>query len=353
MSGGGGGTNTTTEQVSFPSQLEPYIQPFMSAAQNLYSQPYQPYTGQQVAPLTDLQNQAIGMTQNIANSSNAQLGTAQSALQNLINGGSQIQPGTNPLLGVNNPYLQNAVGQAQQDVVNSYQNATAPDTDAAFARAGAFGGSAWQNAVTQNQHQLNEDLGNVATNMQMQDYGNQEQLQENNVNRQMQAQGQNTANLLSAIGATPALSQAGYQNASALNAVGTQQQQQNQNELNSAYQDFLTQQQYPYQQLGILQGALGTLLGAGGHDVTQTSSNPNATNPVAQGLGLGLGGLGAASQLGLLGSGAIGSLPGVGGLFAGAGLAGSLGASLGATGAASGLLGGLGGIVGPATTLLL
>lgn len=324
--GGGGGDSTVTQKSTFPEQVAPYVDPFMSQALALSMKPYQSYTGQRIAPFTDAQNQAFGMTQNIANSSNAQIGGAQNALSGIMNGTNQIQVGQNPLLGQNNPYLQQAIDSASGDVVRNFQNAVAPGTDAAFARSGAFGGSAYQQAQSDNQHQLTTDLGNIANNMRMGDYSLQAQLGESDLNRQQQSQQQNIANQLAAIGATPGLSQAGYNNASALASIGAQQQQQQQAGLDNAYNDFLNQQQYPYQQLGVMQGALSTLLGAAGHDITQTSPNPNQTNPISGAIG------GAAGGLGLVGSlaqaGAI-SNPVTAPLAIGAGLLGGAAGGLG------------------------
>jgi hypothetical protein len=354
----GSSTQTVTQKSSYPEQVQPYVDPFMGQALSVAMRPYQPYTGQRIAPFTDLQNQAFGMTQGIANSSNAQIGQAQNVLSGIMNGSNQVSVGRNPLLGQNNPHLTQAINAASQDVTRNYQNAVAPSTDAAFARSGAFGGSAWQQAHADNQHQLTTDLGNITNNMRTGDYNLQAQLGENDLNRQAQIQGQNLGNQLSAISATPGLSQAGYNNASALAGIGAQQQQQNQTGLDNAYNDWLNQQQYPYTQLGTMQSALGTLLGSAGHDITATSPNPNRSNPIAGGIGGALGGVGLASQLGLLGSSAASSLPataswampmmaGMGTGAAGAAGGAAAGASLGAWGGpllaiGGGLLGALG-----------
>jgi hypothetical protein len=340
MDGGGSDSNVTQTTTVQPSKyVQPYLSPFMGQALSVVMNPYQSYGGEQVAPTNSTQQQAYNMTGQIANSSNQQLAKAQGLLGGFASGANNLSAGTNPMMGMDNPYLQQAIDSASGDVVRNYQNATAPSTDAAFARSGAFGGSAWQNAVSNNQHQLTEDLGNIANSARMGDYTNQEQLQEANLNRQLQAGQLNNATQLQALGMVPGLSQAGYQNASALLGVGDAQQQQQQNEDTTAYQNWLNQQSYPYQQLSTMQSVLGTLMGTGG-TTTASGSNPYASNPVSTGLGLASGGLGLAQQLGLLGGG-------LGGITAGAGLAGSLGASLGASG---GLLG-MAGSFGPALAL--
>lgn len=69
--------------------------------------------------------------------------------------------------------------------------------------------------------------------------------------------------------------------------LGGTQQQQAQNVINAAMQNYQTQQQYPYQQLGFLSSLLR------GYPMGQTSQTYQAApNPVSQAAGLGIAGLG-------------------------------------------------------------
>lgn len=86
----------------------------------------------------------------------------------------------NPMLGQDNPYLNSAIQNSSNDTIRNYQRAIAPATDAAFARAGAFGGSAWGDQTADNQKNLATALGNIATNARMNDYQTQQGLQNQN-----------------------------------------------------------------------------------------------------------------------------------------------------------------------------
>ena len=76
-----------------------------------------------------------------------------------------------------NPYFDQTVSKAMGDITRNYQEAVAPGTNANFARAGAFGGSAWQQANERNQRGLGEALGNTANSMYSGNYGQERQNQ--------------------------------------------------------------------------------------------------------------------------------------------------------------------------------
>lgn len=86
----------------------------------------------------------------------------------------------NPMLGMDNPYLTNAINNSANDTIRNYQKAVAPGTDAAFARAGAFGGSAWGEQTAENQRNLSDVLSKQATAARMNDYQTQQDLMNRN-----------------------------------------------------------------------------------------------------------------------------------------------------------------------------
>jgi hypothetical protein len=168
---------------------------------------------------------------------------------------SGIDAAQQGLLGVTqqtpgqNPYLDQVINKSMGDITRNYQDAIAPQTDANFARAGAFGGSAWQQANERNQRGLGEALGNTANQMRYQDYGDTQ-------SRQMQA-----------YGLLPSISSAGMGVAQNLYGMG-------QNVLNE-----------DAQRLGILGNAVG--VGMGGAGQSTTGANPNYRSPLQTALGLG------------------------------------------------------------------
>lgn len=215
------------------------VRNYMNSANALPQRLWMPYSGKRVADLSadqyaamnnlraiagaggDPYTQAAG-NQSLATLNGDYLGHAAGVNPYMGNAplrGNAYQgamTGQNPMMGMNNPYLDNAIQQAQGDVTRQYNQTTAPQTDAAFARAGAFGGSAWGNQTSQNNYQLGQDLGRVASGMRMQDYGQQQQLQENALNRQQADIGRNAQldqnaiqNLLAAWGQNMGTAQTG------------------------------------------------------------------------------------------------------------------------------------------------
>lgn len=111
-------------------------------------------------------------------------------------GTSQVSVGQNSLLGMNNPYLQEQIGAAQGDVTRSYLQTVQPQRDAQMRSSGSFGNAGVQQMQLEDQRNLQQNLGRVASDMRMQDYGLQAQLGEGNLSRQLAALQANASNLL-------------------------------------------------------------------------------------------------------------------------------------------------------------
>jgi hypothetical protein len=127
---------------------------------------------------------------------------------------------------------------ASQRITDAYSRGTAGQTDAMFVKGGAYGGSAHADMTQQNQRALGDSLSNFASNL----YGNN-YAQE----RQNQQQAASMA---------PSYGNQSLQNQQALMGAGSVAQATEQGGLDRQYQDFLRQQQDPYQKLGALQGLM-------------------------------------------------------------------------------------------------
>ncbi len=103
--------------------------------------------------------------------------SALQGLQGFANG-----PKTNPLAGVDNPYLTQTINNASQDAMRNLM----PMYDQAQRASGSFGNSGVTEAFGRT---AADTLGKIATNARMQDYGTQQQLGENAVNRTVSSLG--------------------------------------------------------------------------------------------------------------------------------------------------------------------
>lgn len=185
---------------------------------------------------------------------------------------------SNPFLGQDNPYLQQNIDATLDDVVRKYNTTTQPAFNAAMVKSGSFGNEGVNQMNAESQRQLQGSLGNIAGQMRMQDYTNQQgmyqwQNQFDTSNRQWEDQfnrsiyndayGQNMQNLQTGIGLMGTL--AGY----------------NQNDLNSAN----AQQNTP---LSYLQQFSQIASGIGGMGSTSTGSSSlqgGGSDPLTSALG--------------------------------------------------------------------
>jgi hypothetical protein len=262
MSGGGNPDHTTTT-TELPAWAQPYSQDLLARGAALSNNPMAVYQGQRTANLNGAQTAGMNMIQQRAQNGSAVVNAGQQNVQDTLSG---------KYLSAGNPYLGAAIDKASQDVTRNYQGAV-NGNDATFARAGAFGGSAWQQAQQGAQHELAKGLGDVATQMRYQDYGTE---------RQNQIGAQNTA---LTYGAQP------YNDAAQLMSAGATQYGYDQQRLTDQMNLFNENAAAPYKSLDVLGNTIRGAVGGGG---TTTQTAPGA-NPYAQVAG------GAAALYGLLG----------------------------------------------------
>lgn len=264
MSGGSSPSNTTsTTTTELPAWAQPYSQDLLNRGAALSSNPMPVYTGQRTAGLNSMQTSGMQMATSRATNGDANVNAGSQNLQDTLNGS---------YLSGSNPYLSSAIDAASQDTTRNY-DAAVNGTDATMARAGAFGGSAWQQAQSDNSHNLANALSNTSASMQMQNY-NQE--------RQNQIGAQQTA---LAYGQQP------YTDAAQLMNAGATQYGYDQQQLTDQQNLFNQQAAAPYQSLDVLANTIRGAVGGGG---TVSQSMPGS-NPYAQAVG------GAASLYSLFG----------------------------------------------------
>ena len=247
--------------------------------------------------------------------------------------GSFTQPGA--ASAYMDPYMQNVVdiqkreAQRAADVAGTGRNAQA-------VKAGAFGGSRQAIMDAEAQRNLAQQMGDIqakgssaAYNQAMQQFNAEQQLgltaQTGNQQAGLDAQklmeqsrqygaGLGMEGLRTAITGANQLGALGQQEFmqgmdvnKLMSGYGAQQQAQQQAAMDTQYQDFLTQQQYPYQQIGFMTDVLGTGLrgasGVMGQAQNIYSAPPSTTSQL---LGLGTAALGAYGAFGKAGGGTVG-----------------------------------------------
>ena len=330
MSSGSSTSPQTVNNVSTPPQyVQDQAQKNIGTANYIASQPYPNYQGQLIAGMNPEQTAAAQSANAASTSYQPELGAAtnqtNAALgQNPINSGAVMQG--NPLnqnsgLALNNqsigqymsPYIQQSLQPqlqaAQQNLASQQQQ-----TNAQATQAGAFGDARQGVQNSLNQYYGNQNMAgieaqglNTGYNTALQTAQGQQQLgvQEQGVLQNQQNLGLNEQNLQLQGGAQQA-ALAAQQQAQATQGANTQAdvgslyQANQQQQLNTAYQQYLQQTQYPQQMLNLQESTL--------------TNNPYQTQ----------------NQIQLPGANSLTS-----GLGSFAGLAGSLGTLMGGSGGSS------------------
>lgn len=319
MSGGGGGgtsSNTVTQVQQIPQFEQDFSQANQNLAAGLGTQPYPAYQAPLIQGFSPDQIQGMQMAQGAATAYQPDLATANAYTAAGVNqGGSMIAnaAGANPIaandpgnVGVISKYMSPYVAQALVPQITALQTQQAQQQNAINAQAtqaNAFG-DARQGAEQALQNFYGDQalsglVGqgyNTAFSNAQQTAQGQQQLGLS----EQQTQGQLGATLgnLDLSGANQwanlgAQQQAlGISGANAIFNAGQQQQQLGQQQLNTAYQQYLNAVNWPFQMLNVRESALSN----SPYNMMNATTVPQA-NMTAQGFGAALGGLGSLASL--------------------------------------------------------
>lgn len=272
------GDQTVTQQTQLPDFLQPYAPLYAQMGYDVSQLPYNPYPFETVAPFTQDQNTAMDLVrQQATGGQSPMLPAAQQQMLDTI-GGQYLDPGTNP-------WLQQTYDQAADRMGDAFARGTAAQTDARFARAGAFGGSAWNEMQGVNQQALGDSLAGLASNL----YGGNYQAERGRQQQAAQAAPSMAGNMQAM----------GYRDAEALLNTGGMQQQLGQQYLTDDAQRFQAAQQYPYQQFAQFGQMFNPALGS---QTSQTQPGVGMMQGLLGGAAGGLGLYNMANNSGLLGS---------------------------------------------------
>jgi hypothetical protein len=246
-------------QTVLPEWYTNYAMQLLANQQAQAAQPYQTYQGPRIAEFSPLQQRSFEMTKNVAPSYKPALSAATGATQNLMG-----QTSVSNIGQYMNPYTQQVVEQIGNLAGRNLSENIMPNIEGRYVAAGQLGFGGRGGAAGTPSGMLTDtarairDTQEAALAEQSRalqaGYGQAAELAGSDISRQMGAAGQ-----LADMGALT--QQLGLQGAGALGAVGAQQQQQAQGNLDLAYQDFLRQQGYNQEQINNM---LATFQGVAG-----------------------------------------------------------------------------------------
>ena len=258
MGGGGGQPSQTsqTQTVELPEWARPYAKETLAKTSALTGEDYKPYEGERIAGFdpaqTQTQQKIMGM--DIAPQMGMASGvTGASGLASLGAGAQYGQMATDPgsMQAYMSPYMQNVVDIQQREAARQAGIAGTQRGGQAV-RAGAFGGSRQAIMEAEAGRNLQQQLGDIQGRGLQSAYEQARQAQQFQADLGLRGAGQaaQAGQVLGQLGAT----QFGQEKdiLQAQMGVGEQQRAMEQSKLDLGYQDFLRQQQYPYQQLGFM-----------------------------------------------------------------------------------------------------
>jgi hypothetical protein len=229
----------------------------------LAQQDYPQYQGMRIAPFSPEQEMGLQATTNRALAGSPVTNNANQLAANTL-GGQYLDPSTNP-----------AWASGSQAIADAYRTGTAATRNAAFSKAGAFGAdnSAFNQYAGMQDKEFGNSLGNLWGSIYNQERGFQNQ----------------------ALGMSPQLANADYNDYQKLIGVGDARRGYTQDIANLSQQDFYGAQNYGWDQLNKLAGLQGSFLGDSG-STTSTGPNPYQSSPLAGAIGGGTLGYGLASM---------------------------------------------------------
>ncbi len=260
------GKTTTVQEASLPAFQEEQFKELFGRARGLSQQPFIPYTGPMVAGFNPDQLQQFQATRGLFES-----GMAFDPTQALQGLAQQQRPMTGqvgslltaPIEQYQSPFQQQVIDQALGDIQRQADIARGGAQDRAI-RAGAFGGSRSALIESESQRPFIEAQARTAANLRQAGFEQAQRAAESDLARQQQLAmfapelelraRQQQAGLLGGLQGSQ------LQNLGLLSGIGQQQQLLQQAGIDASRGEFGRALGYGPQQLGLLQGGMGTPL---------------------------------------------------------------------------------------------
>ena len=244
--------------TELPEWAKPYAKDILAKGQALTDvnqNPYQTYDQARIAGFSPMQQQAMQNAQGMSVAPQTGEATAGATMAGM--GGLGVAGQANPygfqqqVGGYMNPYLQMSLAPQLAEANRQYDIGATKQQSAAT-QAGAFGGSREAIMAAENERNRNTGLNQIIG----QGYNTAFNSAQNQYNQNLQNQLAGFGLTNQAAANLGQLGQNQYQQQMGINQLqagyGAQQQAQQQRGLDTAYQDFLNQQNYPYKQLGFM-----------------------------------------------------------------------------------------------------
>lgn len=326
--GGGGGqqpqapASVSTSTSGLPDYVEPFFTDLLERAESVSTEDYIPIPTQRIAGFDPLQTESFDTAAAVARSGvPEELGAARTRYQQAMD----FQPGYTPGVAQGgdftapgvaqqymNPFIENVIDVQQDRARRQFAEETDPRIADQAVKAGAFGGSREGIARGLARARLDDRLGDLEATQRAQAFEQAQKSFEADQMRGLRAFGMTEeaaqqAGRLGLAGEQVGLSAAqraaalgeGEQalelrQADVLRQIGEQQQAFDQQQLDISTSDFISERDFPRQQIAYMGGVLH---GVPVSPVSESSVFQAQPSSAQQMLGFGLGGLGLAKSI--------------------------------------------------------
>jgi hypothetical protein len=294
-------TTYGTTQQNVPSWLSDYTQGLIARANSVAAEPYQAYQGPRVAGFSPLQTQAQNMASENVGQWSPLTSAAQSGYQGVLGGPGALTKAspyleagtgsyTDQVEKYMNPYVDNVIDRSTELASRKLQEQLMPAINQNFIRSGAYGSAGQQRAVGRALRDVTGEIQSQSRAALSDAYNQGAQLQGTEAMRQLQAgqtagslYGQDMSQRLAASQGLGGLGQTIQslrgQDAAALAAAGGDQQAQTQRNYDLAYQDFMSQRDFPLQRVGWMSDIIRGIPNMGGTTQTQETGPAQSYGP--------------------------------------------------------------------------
>jgi hypothetical protein len=303
MSGGGSNETNTVSKFEPPDWTDPTWKQYLSQATNIaneWNQDPAVYQGPRVAPLVQEQIDAIGGMRGMALPMTndpayfqKRTDAANNQLIGTLNGEYMGGMGPRNAYSGNSPQFEEMLANQRKSAEQSFARGTAAQTDAAMARKGAYGGSAYNELTAANNKALNDSLNSQETAQRNEQYNRSAGMEESAIGRDWQDYQAERGRQMQALGLQQGAQQSDIGVLQALLGGGEMSRNLDQQQMQALRDMFNEYAQAPMIGNDILGGALTRASGGAGTTTAQTMGP--AYSPMQGLLG---GGLAAAGLFG-------------------------------------------------------
>jgi len=245
-----GGSSTETSTTSAPAYAQPYLEGILGEASRIYREGQKPFypaptnvgmSGETEIGLNDMRD--------IAMKGNPILAEASTLAQNTLKG---------DYLDYNNPYLQGAITNATNPLIDTFKTQVAPTIDSQFAGSGRYGSGLYAQARNRAEDTLTDSLADKSMDIAYKNYANERAIQDGLLNQ------------------ASALSDLEYGDAKMLTDIGQVREDYAQADLDDQIAKFDAEQKQPFDFLNAYANAINS--GTYGSQ----SSQPVSSDPFGQ-----------------------------------------------------------------------